>query len=171
MVEFVDNPSCLSRLFMVVSVLGRLFTSLASVLNIVHTFVCGEDAGPSTTNANKSIPDGAVNVNSETKAFTCAEFSAYVENIFYLYPEAFAGRDSFKSFDAFCRNKGCGFSAVLISNGTSCRSCARKLLVCDDGKDVVIYHMTRGTYIGSRFTKKCSQRKIQDKSGQICIAM
>ena len=126
---------------MVVSVLGRSFP---------HTFVCGDDAGPSITNANESIPDGAVNVNSETKALTCAKFSAYVEkfveNIFYLYPEAFAGRDSFKSFDAFCRNKGCGFSAVLISNGTSSRSCARKLLVCDDGKDVVIYHMTRGTY-------------------------
>ena len=145
---------------MVVSVLGRSFTSLASVFNIVHTFVCGADAGPSTTNANGSIPDGAVNVNSETKALTCAKFSAYVENTFYLYPEAFAGRDSFKSF-----------SAVLISNGTSCRSCGRKLLVCDDGKDVVIYHMSRGTYIGSRFTKKCSKCKIQDKSGQIYIAM
>ena len=28
--------------------------------------------GPSTTNANESIPDGAVNVNSETMALTCA---------------------------------------------------------------------------------------------------
>ena len=61
----------------------------------------------STTNANESIPDGAVNVNSETKALTCAKFTAHVENIFNLYPEAFAGRDSFKSFDAFCGNKGC----------------------------------------------------------------
>ena len=51
------------------------------VFNIVHTFVCGDDAGPSTTNANESIPDGAVNFNSETKALTCAKFSAYVENI------------------------------------------------------------------------------------------
>ena len=143
---------------------GSFVPSLASVFNIVHTFVCGDDTGPSTTNANESILDGAVNVNSETKALTCAKFSAYVENIFYF-------RDSFKSFDAFCRNKGCGFSAVLISNRTSCRSCAGKLLVCDDGKDVVIYHMTRGTYIGSRFTKKCSKCKIQDKSGQIYIAM
>ena len=66
---------------MVVSVLGCSFTSLASVFNIVHTFVCGDDAGPSTTNANESIPDGTVNVNSETKALTCAKFSAYVENI------------------------------------------------------------------------------------------
>ena len=66
---------------MVVSVLGRSFTSLAGVFNIVHTFVCGDDAGPSTANANKSLLDGAVNVNSETKALTCAKFSSYVENI------------------------------------------------------------------------------------------
>ena len=72
MAKFVDNRSCLSRLFMVVSVLGRSFTSLASVFNIVHTFVCGDDGGPSTTNANESIPDGTVNFNSETKALTCA---------------------------------------------------------------------------------------------------
>ena len=85
MAKFVDNPSYLSRLFMVVSVLCRSFTSLASVFNIVHTFVCGDDAGPSTTNANESIPDGVVNVNSETKALiTCAKFSTYVKNIFYL---------------------------------------------------------------------------------------
>ena len=81
MAKFEDNRSCLSRLFMVVSVLGRSFTSLASVFNIAHTFVCGDDAGPSTTNANESIRDGAVNFNSETKALTCAKFSAYVENI------------------------------------------------------------------------------------------
>ena len=93
MAKFVDNPSCLSRLFMVVSVLSRSFTSLASVFNIFHTFFCGDDAGPSTTNANESIPDSPKHL--------------------------LVGRDSFKSFDGFCRNKGCGFSAVLISNRTS----------------------------------------------------
>ena len=65
---------------------GSFVPSLASVFNIVHTFVCGDDAGPST-NANESIPDGAVNVNSETKALTCAKFSAYVENIFIYTPK------------------------------------------------------------------------------------
>ena len=52
--------------------MGRSFTSLADVFNIVHTFVCGEDVGALTINANKLISDGAVNVNSETKALTCA---------------------------------------------------------------------------------------------------
>ena len=55
-----------------VSILGRSFTSLAGVFNIVHTFVCGDDVGASTINANELISDGALNVNSETKALTCA---------------------------------------------------------------------------------------------------
>ena len=45
------------------SILGRSFTSLAGVFNIVHTFVCGDDVGASTINANELISDGAVNVN------------------------------------------------------------------------------------------------------------
>ena len=58
--------------FRVVSILGRSFTSLAGVFNIVHTFVCGDDVGASTINANELVSDDAVNVNSETKALTCA---------------------------------------------------------------------------------------------------
>ena len=72
--KFLDNVSCFLRLlnFRVVSILGRSFTSLASVFNIVHTFVCGDDVGASTIIANELISDGTVNVNSETKALTCA---------------------------------------------------------------------------------------------------
>ena len=72
--KFLDNVSCFLRLlnFRVVSILGRSFTSLAGVFDIVHTFVCGADVGSSTINAHKLISDGAVNVNSETKALTCA---------------------------------------------------------------------------------------------------
>ena len=50
------------------STLGRSFTSLAGVFNILHTFVCGDDVRASTINANELISDGALNVNSETKA-------------------------------------------------------------------------------------------------------
>ena len=53
--------------FGVVSVLGRSLNSLASVFNIVHRFVSGDDVGVSTTNADKLISDGFVNVNSERR--------------------------------------------------------------------------------------------------------
>ena len=74
-------------MFEVVSVLGHSFASLASVINIVHVFVCGDDVGPSTTNANElaNIRDGAANVNSETQALTAVKLLVHVENIFYLY--------------------------------------------------------------------------------------
>ena len=54
------------------SILGRSFTSLAGGFNIVHTLFSGDDVGASTINANELISDDAVNVNSETKALTCA---------------------------------------------------------------------------------------------------
>ena len=98
MANFFDNLSCFSRLLGVVSVLGRSFTSLSSVFNVVQTFVCGKDVGSSVTDANE-LSVGAMNVNSETQASTSAKFSAYVENMFYLHPEVFASRHSFKSFN------------------------------------------------------------------------
>ena len=54
------------------SILGRSFTSLVGVFNIGHTFVCGDDVGASTINANELISDGALNVYSAMKALTCA---------------------------------------------------------------------------------------------------
>ena len=51
---------------------GSFLHLLSGCFNIVHTFVCGDDVGASTISANELISDGAVNVNSETKALTCA---------------------------------------------------------------------------------------------------
>ena len=122
-------------------------------------FVCGGD-GEKDENGAKS-PD-VQNTQIQSAPF---RFSAFVENMAFLYPEVFVGSGSFKAFDSFCRNQGYTCSAIFLSDCDSCRMCGRKLLVCDDGKDVIVYHMTRGTYIGSRFTKKCSKCKIQEHFG------
>ena len=159
MATFYDNPSFLSRLLGVVNILGRSFTSVTSVFNIVFMFVCGGD-GEKDENGAKS-PD-VQNTQIQSAPF---RFSAFVENMAFLYPEVFVGSGSFKAFDSFCRNQGCTCSAIFLSDCDSCRMCGRKLLVCDDGKDVIVCHMTRGTYIGSRFTKKCSKCKIQEHFG------
>ena len=90
------------------------------------------------------------------------QFSAFVENMSFLYLEAFVGSGSFEAFDSFCRSQGYTCSAISISDRNNCRMFGRKLLVCNNGKDVIVYHKTRGTYIGSRFTKKC---KIQEHYG------
>ena len=73
------------------------------------------------------------------------QFSAFVENMSFLYPKVFVGSGSFEAFDSFYRNQGYTCSAIFISDRHNCRMCGRKLLVCDNGKDVIVYHMTRGT--------------------------
>lgn len=159
MATFFDNPSCLSRLTGVINILGRSFTSVTSVLNIVFMFVRGDRGIEGNENVEQSL-------GNETQIQPSAfQFSAFVENVSFLYPEVFAGSASFKAFDDFCKDKGYSFSAIFVSNCHTCRVCGRNLLVCDDAKDVIVYHMTRGTYIGSRFTKKCSKCKIQEHYG------
>ena len=69
--KFLDSPSGFSRLFMVVSVLCRSFTSLARDFNIfIRLFAVTILCLRQQTRANESISDRAVNVNSETKALT-----------------------------------------------------------------------------------------------------
>ena len=122
-------------------------------------FVCDGD-GEKDENGAKS-PD-VQNTQIQSAPF---QFSAFVENVAFLYPEVFVGSGSFKAFDSFCRNQGYTCSAIFLSDRNSCHVCGRKLLVCDDGKDIIVYHMTRRAYIGSRFTKKCSKCKIQEHFG------
>ena len=56
-IEIFPQSFVFSRLFGVVSVIsGRFLTSLTSVFNFVHTFVCGDNVGSSTTNPNELIP-------------------------------------------------------------------------------------------------------------------
>ena len=84
----------------------------------------------------------------------------------YLYPGVFGNFESrFKEFNGFCVREGLPYGAVFVSDRVSCRFCGGKLSVCEVGKDVVVYHLTRGTYLGSRFTKKCSKCKTQEHYG------
>ena len=163
MATFFDNPSCLTRLAGVINILGRSFTSVTSVLHVVFMFVRGDRAVKGDAeNVEQSLPNAGNDTQIQPLEF---QFSAFVENVSFLYPEIFAGSGSFKAFDDFCKDKGYSCSAIFVTNRHTCRVCGRNLLVCDDAKDVIVYHMTRGTYIGSRFTKKCSKCKIQEHYG------
>ena len=106
--NFFDNPSCLSRLLGVVNILGRSFTSVTSVFNIVFMFVCGSD-GEKNENGAKS-PD-IQNTQIQPEPF---ERSAFVENMSFLYPEVFVGSGSFKAFDSFYRNQGYTCSKIFF---------------------------------------------------------
>ena len=83
----------------------------------------------------------------------------------FMYPEIFSGVDSFTSFNEFCVTEGLSYSAVFVSERDTCRFCNGKLATNPVGKEVIVYHMTRGTYVGSRFTKNCRKCKVQEHYG------
>lgn len=158
----------MSRLVAVMNILGRPFMSVTNVLNMAYLFVCGErvtlqeesDERPST-----AINDECQIAQEQETSFV--QFSAFVDNLSFLYPGIFdnLGPNSFKQFDQFCVGQEFPFSAVFITEREYCRFCGAKLTVCEEHKDVVVYHLTRGTYLGSRFTKKCSRCKTQEHYG------
>ena len=76
-------------------------------LTIVHTFVCGDDVGASTINANELTSDGTVNVNSETKALTCANSQPMSNSQrIFIYTQKQLMVVILSVFDDFCRKKG-----------------------------------------------------------------
>ena len=116
------------------------------VLNMVYSFVCAESVRREDESDDARPPKRARNV---------------------LYPGIFAtfGPNSFKHFDQFCMTEGFPYSAVFITEREFCRFCGAKLTICKNHKDVVVYHLTRGAYLGSRFTKKCSKCKTKEHYG------
>ncbi len=152
----------MARLLAVIHILGRPFMSIASVLNIVYLFVCGKHV---TTPGESNVLMAKTCDDAQQTLFV--QFSAFVDNLQFLYPGIFDGfgPDSFKHFDNFSVAQGFPCGAVFVTERECCRFCGKHLTVCEDRKDVVVYHLTRGTYLGSRFTKKCLKCKVQEHYG------
>lgn len=147
----LESPYSFARVLNVVNVLGGAVTSVRSVLRFVYEFAVGDG------NDN----DGSVKAvcNEEVD-----HFATFVDNFLYMHPDM-CERNSFKSFNYFCCAKGVNFSAVFISKRQDCRLCGRKLTTLPNGKEIVVYHQTRGTYLGTRFTKQCRKCKVQEHYG------
>jgi hypothetical protein len=153
-----ENPTVLSRIFRVINVLGLSFTSVRSVVNCVFRFVTG-------VRAESLNSDRPIDLNQEDDAMNLEKFSTCIDNMNFMHPEIFSGADSFTSFNEFCLAEGLSYSAVFVSERDTCRFCNGKLVTNPIGKDVIVYHMTRGTYLGSRFTKNCRKCRIQEHYG------
>ncbi len=144
-----ESPHSVAHLFNVVKILGSAVTAVQSVVNIVYDFVVGGN-----------VNDHAESVNATSRE-EVDRFVAFVDNLLFMYPEI-CGHDSFSSFSNFCTGNGVNYGAVLVSERENCRLCDRKLATLPNGKEVVIYHLTRGTYLGTRFTKQCRKCKVQE---------
>ncbi len=104
-------------------------------------------------NVEQSLPNAGNDTQIQPLEF---QFSAFVENVsFYILKYLLA-------FGDFCKDKGYSCSAIFVTNRHTCRVCGRNLLVCDDAKDVIVYHMTRGTYIGADSQKNAPNVKFKN---------
>ena len=139
------------------------------MLNMAYLFVCGDintKNGKRDSGASSSVADEECRILQET---SFAQFSAFVDNLTFLYPGILRGLGAnstvFKQFDEFCLAQGFPCSAVFVTERDCCRFCGGKLTICEEPKDVIVYHLTRGTYLGCRFTKRCLKCKTQEHYG------
>ena len=144
-----ENPSILCRLFGVINILGTYFCSLRSVVDSVFCFVT---AGSSKEGHDEENDDGS-------------RLCGFIDNLNFMHPDIFSEKDMFTTFNEYCITKGLSHSTVFVSQRDLCRYCSRKLTTCPTGKEVVVYHMTRGTYLVSRFTKNCQKCRVQEHYG------
>ncbi|CAB3990482.1 Hypothetical predicted protein, partial [Paramuricea clavata] len=144
------------RLLYVLNLIGTPVHYAKSGLKTAFKFVCGESADPRE--------------DFEKDETLCDEFSASVDNLFHLFPEIsnFAtgtANDLFRTFHDFSLETGIPAAAVLMSQRKECRRCGKPLQIDQNWKSIVVYHLTRGTYLGCRISKKCSKCKVYEHYG------
>ena len=124
--------------------LGTSFTSVRSVVNGVFRFVNG--------NRLKSLESNEANGNDGIAAMcldggeadSLTTFPTCIDNMNFVYPDIFSGRDSFNVFYEFCVAENLAYGAVFVSNQETCRICNGNLTIVGGSKDVIVYYMTRG---------------------------
>lgn len=136
----------LSRLFFVLGRIGSIFLSLTEFRSVIQKFVYG-------SNPSEVIEDSTT-------------FVAETESLLQLCPSLKeTSHEEFKMFHDFTVNCGQPLSTVLVSQRQSCRKCSATLTLDKNRHVVVIYHLERGTYLGSRLTKCCKKCKLYEHYG------
>ena len=156
--ESFENTTYFSRILRVTNVLGISFTAVRSVVDCVYRFVTG-------INRAEVPVDGVMNEREESNVVCLERFSAFIDNMDFMYPDLLSGKDSFSVFNEYCIAEGLSYSAVFVSEREICRFCGGNLATMASGKEVIVYHLTRGTYLGSRFAKHCRKCKVQEHYG------
>ncbi len=146
------------RLLYVLNVIGTPVLYVTSALKTAFKFISAE--------SGDGIEPGK---SSEIDDTSCEQFSASVDNLFHMFSQIsnFARRPNhlFKTFCDFSMETGIPAPAVLMSRRTECRKCKKGLHIDQNWKPIVVYHLTRGTYLGCRISKKCSNCKIYEHYG------
>ena len=135
MESLFENRSFLFRLIRVIDVLGTSFTSVRSVVNGVFRFVSGNRAKSNESNGNDGIAAMCLDGGD---ADGVSSFSTFIDNMNFVHPDIFSGRDSFNVFNEFCVAENLAYGAVFVSNRETCRICNGNLvIIIGGGKDVL----------------------------------
>ena len=155
-----QNPVILFRSLYLLNLIGTPVIYATSILQTAFKFVFGKSADDS---------EGHVLSEAGDENALCGQFFASVDNLLHMFPEisnfARPGADLFRSFHDFSLENGVPAAAVLMSERTECRRCGKSLHIDQNWKPIVVYHLTRGTYLGCRISKSCSNCKIYEHYG------
>lgn len=146
MASFLSNFDRLFTVAFVFQTVGSIFLQLSNLASIVKQHVYG------TTESNTTM---------DVEAFT-----AEAQSLLYLTPDAvMSSACRFQQFHDFTLQNGLPMATILITQRENCRKCSRPLQIDKNNHPVIVYHASRGTYMGSRFLKQCRQCQINEHYG------
>ena len=140
MASSLDSSKHVIRWVFIYSLMGNLFLKVRKFCGFVFKYILGKDV------ADDEIDKLII----ESK------------NLEHFHSHGIA---NFSDFNEICLRDNVPISSIFVSNFESCRKCGRKLLLDTNWKCLTVYHATRGTYIGSRMTKRCGKCRLYEHYG------
>ena len=90
-------------------------------------------------------------------------FAAEAQSISYLDRAILVSNGTlFEEFHNHTLDRGQPMATVFVTDRSNCRKCEKSLILEKDSHPVVIYHASRGTYMGCRLSKICRKCRIYE---------
>ena len=146
--SFLSRITDYLRFCFIVHLLGTIFTEVKSLSLICFMYIC-----------------------PGFKEETLDQTVAMMNSLKHIYPEIanLSFTKQFSHFHDFSLKQGLPLGRLLLSARETCRFCNKKLSILSEHHVVVIYHMTQGTMLGSRFVKRCHKCKVNEHYGYYTV--
>ena len=149
MSDLLNNYPRLSRLQFVFSTIGDIFSKIVKFAAIVRQYVYHKQP----TDVDKPNDNVAI-------------FSAEAKTLRFLHSEMLMSeKDRFREFHDYTLMCGQPMATVLLSPQEICKKCHKQLSLDPNPHPIVIYSLSKGTYLGCRLTKFCRKCKLHQHYG------
>ena len=146
MASLLSNFNRLFRVAFVFQTVGNIFVHITHLASLVRQYVYGD------ADSNSTI---------DVEAFT-----AEAQTLLFMNPEVvMSPARQFQQFHDFTLQQGLPMATLLITERNACRICGRSLNIDKNSHPVIVYHTSRGSCVGSRFTKQCRKCQIHEHYG------